>query len=452
MDFYNVYGFYKLFKRLKWFLRRFKKYILFIIIIILIALIFNTQYSFAYTDITPDGEYTKDLKGCFNYAKDYMEINGYEQPVYYLVVDNSLSRNQVYIYFATSDTFFYGESFGDFSITTKNTLKFRFDNFEFINISDANYNTNDGTTDGYIPQSTNYVLYSNTVIKPLSGSGSDLTPSVLPDVSIDYSVETPIITNTTEVLSTGNFDYVAINSKGFIGQNWKDFYLLTYDFSTNSEDITSVYARQEILITENSKYYTQDYDTSHMYMVPSSDLGLNFKNGNRYALKLATLEHKDGYDYYDYLFEIEFTVDGLTDAQQNNNNLNNIDSSIDDLNDNLTNSDININIQDSLPDDNTTDITTSGFDSIFNTIYNAFTVQNSKPLEINVPYVNKKFIISADTVYQGLNLGIFEELFSLVWYFIVSLFIVKDISKKINQIKSGNFENIQTNNVKEDLL
>lgn len=105
-----------------------------------------------------------------------------------------------------------------------------------------------------------------------------------------------------------------------------------------------------------------------------------------------------------------------------------------------------------MPSDNTTDITTSGFDSIFNTIYNAFTVENSQPLIINVPFVDKSFKISADTVYQGLNLGIFEELFSLVWYFIVSLFIVKDISKKINLIKTGNFENIQTNNVKEDLL
>lgn len=293
MDFYNVYGFYKLFKRLKSFLRRFKKYILFIIIIILIALIFNSQHSFAYTDITPEGDYTKDLAGCFNYAKDYMEINGYEQPIYYLVIDNTLSWNTVYIYFATSENFFYGEDFGNFSITVKNTLRFRFDDYDFVNVVNYNYNTNDGTINGYIPQSTNYVLYSNTVIKPLSGSGSDITPSVLPDVSIDYTVETPIITNTTEVLSTGNFDYVAINSKGFIGQNWKDFYLLTFDFSSNSQDITSVYAREEILISEHSKYYTQDYDGSHMYMIPSSDLGLNFKNGNRYALKLATLENKE---------------------------------------------------------------------------------------------------------------------------------------------------------------
>ena len=38
------------------------------------------------------------------------------------------------------------------------------------------------------------------------------------------------------------------------------------------------------------------------------------------------------------------------------------------------------------------------------------------------------------------------------WWYIISRFIIKDISKKITKIKSGNIENIENNNIKEDML
>lgn len=45
-----------------------------------------------------------------------------------------------------------------------------------------------------------------------------------------------------------------------------------------------------------------------------------------------------------------------------------------------------------------------------------------------------------------------KNLASVVWYFIISLFIVKDIAKRINKIKSGNIDDVCNSNIKEDIL
>lgn len=45
-----------------------------------------------------------------------------------------------------------------------------------------------------------------------------------------------------------------------------------------------------------------------------------------------------------------------------------------------------------------------------------------------------------------------KNLASVVWYFLISLFIVKDIAKRINKIKSGNIDDVCDSNIKEDIL
>ena len=119
------------------------------------------------------------------------------------------------------------------------------------------------------------------------------------------------------------------------------------------------------------------------------------------------------------------------------------------LTDNNTN---NISNND-LVTDNTQDVTENGFSNIFNTLYNAFTSYSSKDVVVPVPYTNKSFTISKSTIYGGFTqLSWLENLSSAFWYFIISLFIVKDISKRFNKIKSGDIEHVIDCNVKEDLL
>lgn len=154
--------------------------------------------------------------------------------------------------------------------------------------------------------------------------------------------------------------------------------------------------------------------------------------------------------------------------QQNNSSLNdvnnsvndvntsvgNVNNSVNDVNNTLNNSDINADSS-TLPTDNTTDITDAGFNDIFTMIYNALYSNEPKDLVLKIPFTDKSFIVNVKNVY-GENyqktLGMIYELIVAGWYFGICLFIVNDISKRINSIKSGNIENTVENNVKEDLL
>lgn len=88
--------------------------------------------------------------------------------------------------------------------------------------------------------------------------------------SLGIPKKMPFITNSEATLGTGNFDYVCVNSGDFVGENWQDFYLLAYDYSQEDEEqgVITAYPRKEILITEDSIYYNDDYDGSHVYMIP----------------------------------------------------------------------------------------------------------------------------------------------------------------------------------------
>lgn len=129
---------------------------------------------------------------------------------------------------------------------------------------------------------------------------------------------------------------------------------------------------------------------------------------------------------------------------QINSSINNVDSSI-------NNSDVSADSS-SLPTDNTSDITADGFNNIFNQLYKTFTTQTAQDLVITIPFTKKSFTINSSTVYSGAKLGFVKTLIETFWYFVISYFIVQDIAKKINKIKSGDIENVQQDNIKEDLL
>lgn len=130
--------------------------------------------------------------------------------------------------------------------------------------------------------------------------------------------EKPFISTTTETLSTGNFDYLSINSGDFYGDNFQDFYLLAYNYYASDVENPNLYPQKEILISggRDNKYYTNDYDGSYIYMIPMSDLGIIFRNNGKYGLKLATKQQVefDGkfIDTYNYLYTVTFSVTNLS--------------------------------------------------------------------------------------------------------------------------------------------
>lgn len=119
----------------------------------------------------------------------------------------------------------------------------------------------------------------------------------------------------------------------------------------------------------------------------------------------------------------------------------------------LTDSNISQDSSDySLPTDSTSDITASGFASIFDRIKNTFTSPVSTPIVITVPFTGKSFTISKQSVYGSANLGIVQTLIECFWWYIIALFVCKDVFKKIEKLKTGNIEFTETTNIKEDIL
>lgn len=141
--------------------------------------------------------------------------------------------------------------------------------------------------------------------------------------------------------------------------------------------------------------------------------------------------------------------------------LNNISQNIEEINDNL--SDLNNYLQDDtisqysqndLPSDSMNDITANEFNGIFTKMYNKFTQASVDPITLTLPYMNYTFTVSPYYLYNAIyNIGWtpLYNLISLMWYYGISLYIVKDIYKYINQIKNGNISHTDTN-IKTEML
>lgn len=143
--------------------------------------------------------------------------------------------------------------------------------------------------------------------------------------------------------------------------------------------------------------------------------------------------------------EIEKSANKINDKIENSTNK---------INDNINNNDTSeIDTSGITNSDTTVDITQDGFNSIFTTLQNYFTSNNGGSMVLTIPFVNKSITISKSTVYGNFKqLSTIENLASLVWYFVISLYIVKQVQNMINKIKSGNLEDVVDNNVKADIL
>lgn len=145
---------------------------------------------------------------------------------------------------------------------------------------------------------------------------------------------------------------------------------------------------------------------------------------------------------------VRYTISKSTSV---NDTLNNLDNSINNTTNTIKDDNVNADVS-SLPSDNTQDITADGFNSIFDKIYTAFTSNSSNSLVIAIPFTDKSFTINFDSVYGSANLGLVKTLIQTFWYFVISYFIVCDVGHKINKIKSGDIEKVETSNIKEDML
>lgn len=148
----------------------------------------------------------------------------------------------------------------------------------------------------------------------------------------------------------------------------------------------------------------------------------------------------------------------LSDVQdsidQTNDKLNETNEKLDDVKDTLTDDTVESSAED-LPSVSVDDPTSDGIGGIFQSIYNAFCTGTAQDIVFPIPFTEKNITLSPSYVSDMLsnnNAGWVLTLIQVFWGYLIGRFIVSDISKKIDKIKSGDIENIQNDNIKEEML
>lgn len=163
-------------------------------------------------------------------------------------------------------------------------------------------------------------------------------------------------------------------------------------------------------------------------------------------------------DIYDDIYRIgrgEFSISSLDNKiSEISQKLTETNNKIEETNEFLKDDTISDYSTSDLPTDSMNDITIDGFNNIFNTIRNSFSSDTSQTVDFTIPYLDYTVSVNSFYIRNSLIIAGFQtivDLFTLFWYSSISLFIVKDIYKYINQIKNGDIGHTDTN-IKADML
>ena len=146
--------------------------------------------------------------------------------------------------------------------------------------------------------------------------------------------------------------------------------------------------------------------------------------------------------------------DMITQAEEINENLESVNDSITDIKDTITDDTVDTTTSD-LPSVDVNNPTENGINNIFQLMYNAFCVGDPQDIVFPFPYTDKKIIIPVNYLRDNLinnNSTWIYNFIQAFWGYIFGVYVVLDVSSKIRKIKEGNIEDIQTTNIKEDML
>ncbi len=143
-------------------------------------------------------------------------------------------------------------------------------------------------------------------------------------------------------------------------------------------------------------------------------------------------------DYTEKFDELNSSINDLNNTQQDTNNFLKDDS--------INDSDFQ------LPTVEVEDPSSNFFDTIFMGVYNSVTVKDDVLISFDVmnTHVN---VSSADFNFlTDSRFSILRSLLSMFWIFGIGIFILRDIRKILDKIKSGNVDTAITNDVKADMV
>lgn len=213
-----------------------------------------------------------------------------------------------------------------------------------------------------------------------------------------------------------------------------------------------------LLTSINNYLYSIDSLTSDI-MLELDDLSsvlstISSNTSVNYSQQLSAISNNINNLLADNDTIISQNEDMIEQQEAINENLENVNSNLENLEDTITDTSVD---DDSifLPSDNTSDITSDGLNGIFTNIYNAFCTGQAQDIVFPIPFTNKNITLQSNYVRQMLQSNGSSWIITIIeafWWYLISRFIIKDITSKITKIKSGNIESIENTNIKGDML
>lgn len=272
------------------------------------------------------------------------------------------------------------------------------------------------------------------------------------------------ITTISEFTDFSNLQNIEINQGSFEESLHLRLYNSTNNFLIFDRKITDYEDYLERLDLSNPF-------SELIYRIPITALpSFNINYGDQYEFRLVYYNEEDILSNISVFFtpntgqnvnditnnDINNSIDKTNEKiDETNEKINQTNEKLDDLNDNITSDDISGVSASDLPSISVNDPTQDGIGNIFNNLYNAFCEGEAQDIVFPIPYTNDGITLKPTYIQDMLNNNnagwvlIFIQAF---WAYLIGRFIIKDMSDKINKIKAGNIENVETKNIKEDML
>lgn len=246
-----------------------------------------------------------------SYANFDFEYNGNSYNIPDLPVDDNghyiLFCNGIYCFYITSSEVItckpYSSNSGQYYLKLVNG------NIYFLDLSEKTWEKRWGNEIGYHGYELTYVKYFIFS----SESIFDESGNIIFEAQSKFNA--PSILNSQEELESGKFDYLKISSGNFNTSDNQSFYLFSYYYSDDIDDIDSIYPRKEILLDgPSNKYFVGSTSSIYRYNIPFGELGIDLKEGNKYGFKLVSKDSNG--NVKDYWQSITFSIGELTDAEK----------------------------------------------------------------------------------------------------------------------------------------
>ena len=323
------------------------------------------------------------------------------------------------------------------------------------------FNIPSGTS--LVPVFSNYDLFDFDNPSNVVYNGTDINPFIYP--SFD---------NSDEELQSLNFDKIFISLGDYTVND--PLYLKILEVTNVVQDINNplnnIYYYNDLTfnLTNNKNFKHEFLDSNtYYYSVPYNALKLKkdksyyfilTNNSNSIQQSIGELVENDV--YFDICLcdtsnlitteeELLNSINNNTPSENTDNTINNNlpRPSFSDENNNINIPGMNVNI----PSDTTTD----GFNYLFNMIYSQINPTNNvdpaQDIVFNIPFVNKELRINKDFTRNLLGYDSpIISLLSIVYYFLVSYYIIQDIRKTIESVKTGDIMTHTDTNIKADML